>query len=168
MFESFNVTKCKIQVQLCLGRINLQRNKKTIAIKAYRKEVAELLAGGKQESARIRVETVIRENLMMQAFERLEIYLESINVRVQLIDKTKEIPRDMVEAISSVIYAAQRVADLPELLELRKMFASKYGKVNQTLMHCLLLEPPPPEDKLATLSGIALEHEIQWDMAAAA
>ena len=39
----------------------------------------------------------------------LELYLELIAVRGQLISKTKEIPRDMVEAISSVIYSAQRI-----------------------------------------------------------
>eukprot|EP00798_Chlamydomonas_sp_ICE-L_P028902 gene28902-32095_t len=101
MFQfGFNVTKCKVQVQLCLGRIKLQRNKKAIAIKALRKE-----------SARIRVEAVIRDNLMMQALEILELYTELLGVRVHLIDKTKEIPRDMIEAISSVIYAAQRVPD---------------------------------------------------------
>lgn len=37
----------------------------------------------------------------------LQLYLELIAVRTQLIAKTKEIPRDMVEAVSSIIYAAQ-------------------------------------------------------------
>ena len=40
-----------------------------------------------QESARIRVESVIRENLMMQAFEILELYTELLSVRMQLIAK---------------------------------------------------------------------------------
>lgn len=35
--------------------------------------------------------------------------MELLAVRAQLVAKTKEIPRDMVEAISSVIYAAERV-----------------------------------------------------------
>ena len=39
----------------------------------------------------------------------LELYLELLKVRAQLISKTKEIPRDMVEAISSIIYSAQRI-----------------------------------------------------------
>jgi hypothetical protein len=36
-----------------------------------RKEVAELLRAGKQEHARIRVEGVIRENLLMQVYALL-------------------------------------------------------------------------------------------------
>lgn len=46
-------------------------------------------------------------HMMPQAYEILELYLELVAVRTQLISKTKEIPRDMVEAISSIIYAAQ-------------------------------------------------------------
>lgn len=37
-----------------------------LQIKQMRKEVADLLRTGKQEYARIRVEGVIRENLLMQ------------------------------------------------------------------------------------------------------
>ncbi len=81
-----------------------------LQVKQYRKDIADLLRQGKKDYARIRVEAVIRENLMLQALEVLELYLELIAVRSQLISQTKEIPRDMIEAISSVIYSAQRVS----------------------------------------------------------
>uniref|UniRef100_A0A7S0RFP5 IST1 homolog n=1 Tax=Chlamydomonas leiostraca TaxID=1034604 RepID=A0A7S0RFP5_9CHLO len=184
MFGGFNIAKSETQCRLCKARINLQRNKRTIAVKTMRKEIAGLLASGKQEYARIRVEGVIRENLLMQAYEILELYLELIAVRSQLIAKTKEIPRDMVEAISSIIYAAQRISDVPELTQLRALFASKYGKeyaneaasdvtcakwqVNANLIRCLLVEPPQPEEKLAMLSEIAQEQGVEWDLATAA
>lgn len=45
-------------------------------------------------------------------------------MRAPLIAATKEVPRDMVEAISSCLYAAQRVPDLPELDTLLKMVRS--------------------------------------------
>ncbi|KXZ51714.1 hypothetical protein GPECTOR_11g162 [Gonium pectorale] len=116
-------------------------------LKQLQKEIAELLVNGKQEYARIRVEAVIREKLLLQAYEILELYLELLTVRTQLIAKTKELPRDMMEAVSSIIYAAQ---------------------VNINLIRCLLVEPPLPEDKLAMLSDIAQEHKVEWDAAAAA
>lgn len=144
-----------------------------------------MLSGGRQEHARIRVEGIIRDQLMLQAFEILELYVELISVRAQLMSKTKEIPRDMCEALSSVVYAAQRVSDLPELLKLRKMFEAKYGKVyiqeatndatanekwqvNGNLIRCLLIEPPAAEEKLATLSDIAQKYGVEWDISAAA
>jgi hypothetical protein len=78
-------------------------------VKNMRKEVADLLRTNKQESARIRVEAVIRENLLLQAFEVLELFLELLAVRVQLVEKSKDVPPDMIEALSSLVYAAQRV-----------------------------------------------------------
>ena len=41
--------------------------------------------------------------------------MELLTVRIQLIEKSKEIPGDMIEAVSSLVYAAQRITDLPEL-----------------------------------------------------
>ncbi|PNH10219.1 IST1-like protein, partial [Tetrabaena socialis] len=114
--------------RLCVGRIKLLRNKKTVQLKQSQRDIAELLRNGKQEYARIRVEGVIREKLLLQAYEILELYLELLTVRTQLIAKTKELPRDMMEAISSIIYAAQRINDLPELATLRTLFVTKYGK----------------------------------------
>ncbi len=37
-------------------------------------------------------------------------------------------PLDLKEAISSLIFAAPRCADLPELLQIQGLFAVKYGK----------------------------------------
>lgn len=40
----------------------------------------------------------------------------------------RKCPLDLKEAISSVCFAAPRCADLPELLQVQSLFASKYGK----------------------------------------
>jgi hypothetical protein len=40
----------------------------------------------------------------------------------------RECPIDLKEAISSVCFAAPRCADLPELMQVQMMFATKYGK----------------------------------------
>ncbi|GLC64528.1 hypothetical protein PLESTF_000175600 [Pleodorina starrii] len=185
MFGSkFNQAKCETTSRLCVQRIRLIRNKKTLQLKQSQKDIAELLRSGKQEYARIRVEGVIREKLLLQAYEILELYLELLTVRTQLIAKTKELPRDMMEAVSSIIYAAQRISDLPELSTLRALFASKYGKeyateaaadatasrwqVNANLIRCLLVEAPQPEEKLEMLSEIAQEHGVEWDLSTAA
>ena len=74
-----------------------------------RREIADLLRTSKQENARIRVETVIRENLLLQAFETLELFMELLAVRAQLVEKSKDMPPDMIEALSSLVYSAQRL-----------------------------------------------------------
>ncbi|KAK9830637.1 hypothetical protein WJX81_008095 [Elliptochloris bilobata] len=184
MFGGFSSSKCKTQCKLCVGRIKLMRNKRLLQLKQMRKEVADLLRANKQENARIRVETVIRENLTLQAYEVLELFVELLAVRVHLIEKSKERPQDMNEALGTLVYAAARIQDFPELLAIRAQLAAKYGKefiteassdisclkwnVNENMIRCLTVQPPSPEDKLATLSDIAQEYAVEWDAHAAA
>ena len=74
-----------------------------------RREVAGLLRANKQDNARIRVEAVIQEQKMLRAYDIIEVFVELLAVRVELIAKSKDIPPDMLEAVSSVVYAAQRI-----------------------------------------------------------
>ncbi|KAF9670676.1 hypothetical protein SADUNF_Sadunf13G0093500 [Salix dunnii] len=92
----------------------------------------------------------------------------------------RECPLDLKEAISSVCFVAPRCADLPELLQVQILFASKYGKefvaaatelmpscgVNRQLIELLSVRAPSPEKKLKLLKEIAEEHGLDWDPAA--
>jgi len=146
-----------------------------------RKEVAELLRADRAEYAWIRVEAIIRENNLSTAYEILELYLELLAVRCALLEKAKEVPGDMVEAITSLMYAAPRVSDLPELLQVRSLLVHRFGKelgtedsrmneepskwqVNVNLRRCLAVSAPEPEDKLAMLSHIAQEYNVDFNM----
>lgn len=176
----FNSAKCETTCRLCLGRIKILKNKRNMQLSQHRKEIAELLRNGKQDFASIRVESVIRELQTLHAYEILELYLELLAVRSPLVASSREIPRDMVEALSSVLYASSRVADMPELATLHKMFAGKYGKeyvqeassdatyfrwnVNEKLRGCLTMEPPEPARKLEVLSEIAQDFGVEWDL----
>ncbi|MBA0808515.1 hypothetical protein Gohar_024248 [Gossypium harknessii] len=117
---------------------------------------------------------------MMAAQEILELFCELIAVRLPIIETQRECPLDLKEAISSVCFAAPRCADLPELLQVQMLFASKYGKefvsaaselrpdcgVNRQLIELLSIRVPSPEVKLKILKEIAEEHELEWDPAA--
>eukprot|EP01023_Acetabularia_acetabulum_P009009 TRINITY_DN13967_c0_g1_i1.p1 TRINITY_DN13967_c0_g1~~TRINITY_DN13967_c0_g1_i1.p1 ORF type:complete len:446 (+),score=75.75 TRINITY_DN13967_c0_g1_i1:91-1338(+) len=176
----FDSSKCKNQCRLCVARIKLLRNKKNVQLRNMHKEVAELLRQKKRDNARIRVEASIRERMTLQAFEILELFLELIEVRSQLLETTKGLPADMVEVVSSVVYAAQRMGqELPELLKLRTMFTVKYGKefvqqanddttahthqVNEQLRANLSLEPPSAHEKAKELQEIAEAHGVDTD-----
>lgn len=152
-------------------------------LKNFRREVADLLRAGKHGNARIRVESVIRETLLLQSFDTLEVYLELLAVRAELLSKTEDMPADMVEAVASIVYAAHRMSsDLPELAVLRTLLAGKYERVykgwaaaaasdthyrewqvNEGLVSCLSVEAPGPEQKIAVLKSICEEFEIPFD-----
>ena len=78
-----------------------------------RKEVSELLRNNKQEHARIRVEAVLREANLLKAYDILELFAEMLAVRVDMIKKSKDQPPDMLEALSSIVYASQRIQVFP-------------------------------------------------------
>ncbi|OEL27349.1 hypothetical protein BAE44_0011630 [Dichanthelium oligosanthes] len=123
------------------------------------------------------VEHIIREENMMAAQEILELFCELIAVRLPIIETQKECPIDLKEAISSICFAAPRCADLPELMQVQMMFATKYGKefvaaaselmpdcgVNRQIIELLSIRPPPVDVKLKLLKEIAEEHEVDWD-----
>ncbi|RVW78069.1 IST1-like protein [Vitis vinifera] len=91
-----------------------------------------------------------------------------------------ECPLDLKEAISSLCFAAPRCADLPELLQVQMLMASKYGKefvaaatelmpdcgVCRQLIELLSVRAPSPDVKLKLLKEIAEEHGLDWDPAA--
>ena len=85
MFGGFNINKLKPNVKMSVNRMQIIKNKKLNAIKAQKREVATLLAEGKEEKSRIRVsvddfscdtlqvEGIIREDFTIEAYEILEL-----------------------------------------------------------------------------------------------
>jgi len=177
----FNPNKTKTQLRLCVSRIKLLQNKKNLVIRQQRKDIAALLASGKEDSARIRVEALIQEQGCSIAYEILELYCELLSVRVELMKMNKSLPEDMREAVASVIYGARRCsAQLPELKAVKDQLLAKYGKdyiqrcqsdetcvleqVNPRVIDSLAIKVPSPKQKLALLSEIALEHNVDWEV----
>lgn len=128
LLTSFKPAKCKTALNLAKSRMKLLKNKKEIQIKQMRRELAQLLQSGQDQTARIRVEHVAREEKMMVAYELIEIYCELIVARMPIIESQKNCPLDLKEAITSLIFAAQRCGDIPELQDIGKNFTAKYGK----------------------------------------
>ncbi|CAN0928317.1 IST1-like protein [Linum grandiflorum] len=177
--KGFKAAKCKTLLKLTIPRIKLLRNRREIQIRQMRRDIAKLLENGQEATARIRVEHIVREENMMAAQEVLELFCELIAVRLPIIEAQRECPLDLKEAISSICFAAPRCADLPELIQVQMMFASKYGKefvaaatelmpdcgVNRQIVELLSVRAPSPDVKLKLLKAIAEEHELDWDPA---
>ena len=178
----FNASKCKTALRLCVGRVKLLRNKKANAVVNLKREIADLLNAGTDDSARVRVEAVLREEATLEAFEVLDLFCELLVVRLPLIESTKDLPADLKEAVATVVYAARRVADeIPELKEVKTQFAGKYGSqyvaacgedatasacgVSELAMRKLALAPPSEETRLEALRTVAAERGARFDEA---
>ena len=64
--------KLKVQLKLAITRLRSLQQKKTAVAKQSRRELAGVMAAGKEASARIRVENVIREDVHIELLEILE------------------------------------------------------------------------------------------------
>jgi hypothetical protein len=55
LHKGFKPDKCKIALKMAMARIKLLRNKKEAQVRQMRREVAQLLDGNQDQTARIRV-----------------------------------------------------------------------------------------------------------------
>jgi actin len=172
--KKFDSAKCQMLIKLALNRLRLHKAKKRAHNENQRREISGLLREGKEEQARIRVINVIHEDYMQEILGMLELYLEAISVRLDIIAAQMSCPLDVKEAVCSVCYATPFLENSPELVKLRRMFLAKYGTqfpaecvqaccVNQKMLS--LLSRPVPSEALINfyLSWIANKHQIDWD-----
>lgn len=85
--ENSNISKSNLK--MAITRIGLLRNKKSNSIKLQKRQVAELLQQEKDESARIKVENIIREDYAIEALEILELFCDLVHTRIQLLAESK-------------------------------------------------------------------------------
>ncbi|ETP50223.1 hypothetical protein F442_04391 [Phytophthora nicotianae P10297] len=171
----FNVNKLKPNLKMAVHRIGIVKNKKANAALAQRREVGRLLADGKEEKARIRVEGIIRDDFTMEGYEILELLCELLAERANLIKTEADCPYDMREAVCTLIWAASRT-EIPELAEVKKQLTKKYGQdfeaaairnvdgcVNERVIQKLSVQPPSAFLVVNYMKEIAKEFKVDWE-----
>jgi hypothetical protein len=175
----YSESKLKPYLKMAVQRIQIHNNKKTTAVKIQKKEVAQLLADGKDEKAKIRAEHIIRDDFTIEGLELLELNLELIHERIKQISTCKECPADMREAVSSVIWAQNHV-DVTELKDIASQLTKKFGskfadaamrnehnEVNIRLSQKLTYRPPSKMLVRKYLEEIAKVYDVEWQPVAA-
>lgn len=172
-----NYAKLKTNLRLTMNRLKLLERKKTELAQKARKEIAEHLANGKTERARIRVEHIIREDYLVEAMELVEVYCDLLLARFGLLQQMKTLDEGLSEAVSSLIWVAPRLqADVAELKAVADQLAIKYGKpyaqaardnglstVSPKLMQKLSVQAPPRLLVEQYLIEIAKSHDVPYE-----
>ena len=174
--ESFDASKTNAALKMAITRMKLQMDKRTNGIKVQRRGIAESLRDEKYESARIKVEQVIRDEYYIEALELLKVCCEILSSRMMLIRESKQCPIDLKEALSTVVWCCPRTDGLDELIAIRRQVAIKFGKefveianedrergVNQRVIEKLSCSVPDPNRCEAYLEDICNEYGIDWD-----
>lgn len=84
-----DINRLKVNLRLAITRFQHLQAKKTSICQNQRKEIANLLEKGKEETARIRVEHIIREDFNIEAMEILMLYCELLLARAALLGQMK-------------------------------------------------------------------------------
>ncbi|CAK8535784.1 unnamed protein product [Lathyrus sativus] len=175
MFEGLlkpkSYTKCKTNLKFIKTRLETIRKKRNAVQKFLKKDLADLLRNSLHYNAYGRAEGLLVEQNMSACYELVAKFVGSVSGHVRDICKNEDCPDECKEAIPSLIYAAARFSDLPELRELRTFFTEKYGNslepyVNKEFIERLKQNPPSKEMKIQLLHELAQELSIDWDVKA--
>ncbi|KAK6785100.1 hypothetical protein RDI58_018555 [Solanum bulbocastanum] len=128
LFGWRKASKCKNLIRRVQSRIKLLKNKRNCIIKQLKDDLSELLRNGHYEIVIDRVEQLSLDERKVAMYDLLENYCEFIMINLPCIQKHKECPDDINEAVSSLIFASARLGDLPELAAIRKFFSERYGE----------------------------------------
>ena len=144
------LSKLKVHLKLSIQRLRMTQAKDESLSKQSRRAMAELLAVGKIESARIRTENIIRSDLLTELHEILELYCELLLARSGLLENTtglyttgggssgsggkkdaavplEELDSGIYEAVVVLVHAAPRT-EIKELQTVRQLLVERYGR----------------------------------------
>lgn len=148
--------------------------------------MAQLIEVGKVQSARIRVENIIRTDITTELHEILELYCELLLARSQLLESQISssnttsaasssatlLDPALEEAVRSIIYAAPRT-EIKELQTVRALLVDKFGKdvaiasmegegVAERVIKKLRVETPKTELVEAYMTEIARFYGVPY------
>lgn len=111
---------------------------------------------------------------MLDVFVMMDGYCHLLSQMANLIEQEKGCPEELKEAASSLLYAAPRCGDFPELQEIRAILTARFGKefangaielrsncgVNTRMIQKLSQRQSGLESRMKVLQEIAMENGI--------
>uniref|UniRef100_J3LS30 Uncharacterized protein n=1 Tax=Oryza brachyantha TaxID=4533 RepID=J3LS30_ORYBR len=166
--------RLKSMLGLAVTRLGVLRGHRQVRCAQARGDVEQLLRLGHPDRALLRAEQVIREQNTLDVFLMLEAYCNLITERAALVDTHRECPEELREAAAGLIYVAARCGDLPELQEVKRLMAAKFGRefvsaaaelrsgcgINAKIVQKLSTKQPSLESRQMVLQEIAAEKGI--------
>jgi len=163
-----------VALKLAVQRCRMIAAKKEAVNKAERRNIASLLEKGKEETARVRVETIVNEEIFTELLEILELFCELCIARFGLIEQSREVDDGIKEAVSGILYASPKT-DIKELHHVSSLFLQHYGRefavramenqdncVPTRITSKLIVQTPSSELVDLYLYEIAKAYSVKW------
>ncbi|CAN8305334.1 unnamed protein product [Cochlearia groenlandica] len=172
--RSFKTNKFKSLLNLALTRLSILKNQRQARFSQATSDVTELLKLGHHDNALHRVDQVVKEQNTLDVLFFVHGYLTLLIDRVHLFEHSRDCPDELLEAVSSLLFAASRLGEFPELQEIRNVLISRFGKdlaarsielrsncgVNPKIIQKLSTRHPASEARMKVLKEIAAESNI--------
>ncbi|KAI3694793.1 hypothetical protein L1987_77774 [Smallanthus sonchifolius] len=161
-------SKCKSLIKPTRTRIAVLRRREEAKQRFLKEDLSKLLANGLDVNAYGRTEEFIAGMNFLSCYTFIDQSCEYIYKQLSVMQKLGQCPEECRETVASLMFAAARFSDLPELRDLRDSFQERYGNglecyVNQVFVEKLASKPPVMEKRIKLLQDIAAELSIQWD-----
>jgi vacuolar protein sorting-associated protein IST1 len=125
------IADLKTTLQVAKARLDVREKKKTEQVAKERYTVADYVRNTKVPRARIAVEHLVREDYKIEAMDRIEAYVDTLLMRMQLIkDRPKNGTVDpaIEQPLANILWAAPFLTqDIPELGQVTLMFKKHFG-----------------------------------------
>ncbi|GAB4841992.1 hypothetical protein Ancab_011951 [Ancistrocladus abbreviatus] len=136
--------------------------------KYLKNNIAVLMKSDLDTNAYGRAEGLHVELNLSSCYDYVDECCVCISENLKVMQKQSECPEERKVAAASLMHAAARFADLPELRELRLPLVEKYRNVfvhfvDEEFAKKLKLNPPIMEVKFQLMQEIAQEFSITWD-----
>ena len=164
---NIDVNRLKVNLKLTIERTKVIISQIKAQQSLARKAVADALAGGRTDSARIKAEQIIRDDQLCEALDIVSTFCEVLGSRLGLLQTTVECEASLQSTVASLIWAAPRT-EVPELRTLSELLRQRFGPgfwsacaaqdcpwVHAKLRQKLALEAPPEDLLVSYLEVIA-------------
>ncbi|KAF0904537.1 hypothetical protein E2562_035434 [Oryza meyeriana var. granulata] len=137
-------------------------------IRFMKKDIADLLTNGLDTHAFGRMDGLIIEMNHASCYDMIEQFCEYIGKQLNILQKQRDCPQETREAVSTIIFAAARFPDLPELCDLRHIFTERYGNflepfVSLEFVQKLENKVFTNEEKLQAMQSVSEEFSVNFD-----
>lgn len=133
--------------------------------------MAVLLSTQKIASARIRTESIIRADILVELYEILELYCELLLARVGMLEAT-DLDEGLEEPVRGLIYASPKI-EVKEVAVVAALLGGRYGKefvksaiecegVAEKVIRKLKVTPPSEALVQGYLEEIAATYGVDW------
>jgi vacuolar protein sorting-associated protein IST1 len=126
IWPTFDSAKLKMLIKTAVIRINIHKKKTEEEISKLKLNGLEDIKEGKEDTCRIKIESILLNEKKVSVYAILLLLCETLLSRLSLLDSFIEIPGELSEAISTLIYAAPRCG-VEELQQASYQFLLKYG-----------------------------------------